>query len=227
MKKIRLKNIIAIFAILFLFSGCGGRSSSSVEQRPSLNEDNIINSASEEVALEPTQFSEGIVTEDIVVEVEDKDNTVVAQSVIPESTQFVNSNGDEVDTPPVVSIALKESVEEEVDDGKKIVKSVVQTNLQIVNDDGDKLIPSKPINVKVKAPEGTKVGDKVKVYIPDDATVSSKTTLSQEKLVIVTVGADGYVNVIIIPQIFKDETVVVILIERVDEIPITGGTGGN
>jgi len=227
MKKIRLKNIIAIFAILFLFSGCGGRSSSSVEQRPSLNEDNIINSASEEVALEPTQFSEGIVTEDIVVEVEDKDNTVVAQSVIPESTQFVNSNGDEVDTPPVVSIALKESVEEEVDDGKKIVKSVVQTNLQILNDDGDKLIPSEPINVKVKAPEGTKAGDKVKVYIPDDATVSTKMTLSQEKLVIVTVGADGYVNVIIIPQIFKDETVVVILIERVDEIPITGGTGGN
>ena len=79
----------------------------------------------------------------------------------------------------------------------------------------------------MKAPSGSKPGDKVRVDMPDGATVSKRDRVNLEKVIIVTVGADGYINITILPEIFKNLTVIVIIIERVTTIPITGGLGGN
>jgi protein involved in polysaccharide export with SLBB domain len=77
----------------------------------------------------------------------------------------------------------------------------------------------------MKAPSGTKPGDKVRVDIPDGAIASKKTV--QDKLVIFVIGANGNIHITILPEVFKRLTVVVIIVERISFVAITGGTGGN
>jgi biopolymer transport protein ExbD len=95
--------------------------------------------------------------------------------------------------------------------------------LKLVDKDGNKIIPSKPVTIAMQAPAGSKPGDEVKVDLPDGATASKRA----EKLIVVVVGADGNIHVTLIPQIFKDFTVILIVIKKIVTVPVTGGAGGN
>ena len=221
----KTKILTALFAI-FLIIGCGGGSNSSdLNKRPSLNESNVINTATEEVVLNESQFSDGVVTEDVAISAEAEDGTKATEIIISEGTEFVDDKGEPVISLPTVSIVQQESVEEVVKNGKITTKNVVKTELELVDEKGNKIIPSKPMDITMKAPVGTKPGDEVRVDMPDGATASK--SMIQKKLIVVVVGTDGNIHVRIFPEIFKRLTVIIILVERMTSTPITGGTGGN
>jgi hypothetical protein len=225
MYNFKIKTLITLFAI-FLIIGCGGSSgSSNIEKRPQLNENNIVSIATQEMELTENQFSDGVVIENVIITAQtDGIDTVTA--TISEETEFVNDKGEAITAPPVVALVQQESTEEIVKEGKVTTKNVVKAELKLVDKDGNKIIPSKPMEIVMKAPSGTKPGDKVRVEIPDGATASKKTV--QEKLIIVVVGADGNIHITILPEVFKKLTVIVIIVERsLPPVPITGGTGGN
>ncbi len=224
MFKVKTKFLIATM-VVFLINGCGSSSSSDVEKRPSLNENNIISTTNEEVILNENEFSEGTTKEDISVVAQSEDGTKAVETIIPEGTEFQDIKGDTVTTPPVIALVQQESVQEIISDGKVTTKNVVKSEIKIVDENGEKIIPSEPLTITMKAPKGSKPGDKVTVDIPDGATINKR--INQEKLIVVVVGADGNINVIIAPDIFRSMTVVVILIEKTTTTAITGGTGGN
>ncbi len=224
MFKMKTKILIATM-IIFLINGCGNSNSSDVEKRPSLNENNIVSSTNEEVVLSEDEFSEGVVKEEVKVVAQSEEGTEVVEITIPKGTEFQDVKGEVITVPPVISVVQQESVEEVVSEGKVTTKNVVKSEIKIVDENGEKIIPSKPVQVTMKAPSGTKPGDKVTVDIPDDATINKRA--NQEKLIVVIVGADGNINVMINPSVFKKLTVVVIIVEKSTTTPITGGTGGN
>ena len=225
MFKVKTKILIATM-IIFLINGCGNSNSSDINKRPSLNENNIVSTTTKEVVLSEDEFSGGVVKKDVKVVAQSENGTKAVETVIPEGTEFQNTKGEIVTTPPVIAVVQKESVEEVVSNGKVTTKNVVKSELKMVDANGEKIIPSKPIKVTMKAPTGTKAGDKVKVDIPNGATVNKKA--NQEKLIVVVVGSDGNINIMINPNVFKTLSVIVIFIEKSsDPIPITGGAGGN
>ena len=223
----KIKFLIASLALLSII-GCGSSSNSSIEKRPSLNENNIVATANTEARISEDRISnEGVIKEDIPIIAQSEDGTSAVETVISEGTTFQNTKGETITTPPTVSIVQQESVEKVVQEGKETTKNVVKSEIKLTDDNGDKIIPTKPVKVNMKAPSGSKPGDKVRVDMPDGATVSKRDRVNLEKVIIVTVGADGYINITILPEIFKNLTVIVVIIERVITVPITGGLGGN
>jgi hypothetical protein len=223
----KIKFIIASL-VLLLIIGCGSSSNPSIETRPSLNENNIVATANTEARISEDRISDnGAIKEDIPIVAQSEDGKVAVKTVISEGTTFQNTKGETLTTPPTISIVQKESIDKVVTEGKNTTKNVVKSEIKLTDDNGDKIIPTKPVKVNIKAPSGSKPGDKVRVDIPDGATVSKRNEANLEKIIVVTVGADGYVNVTILPEIFKNLTVIVIVIEKVTTIPITGGSGGN
>ena len=224
MYNFKIKTLITLFAIFFK-SGCGGSSSSSnIEKRPQLNENNIVSIATQEMELTENQFSDGVVIENVIITAQ-TDGVDAVTATISEETEFVNDKGEAITAPPVVALVQQESTEEIVKEGKVTTKNVVKAELKLVDKDGNKIIPSKPMEIVMKAPSGTKPGDKVRVDIPDGAIASKKTV--QDKLVIFVIGANGNIHITILPEVFKRLTVVVIIVERISFVAITGGTGGN
>ena len=96
----------------------------------------------------------------------------------------------------------------------------------MTDEKGNKIIPTKPLKVTIKAPNGSKPGDKVKVDIPNDIIGTSK-KIFQEKLVILIVDMNGNITFTVTPQAFKKLTIILIIIEKITTIPVTGGAGGS
>jgi len=225
MYNLKIKILTALFTVV-LIVGCGGDSSSlNIGKKPSLNESNIINSATQEVTLSETQFSDGVTIEDIKVVAETEDGTKAIEAVVFEGTEFVDDKGVEITTTPTVSVIQRESVEEVIDEGKISTKSVVQTELKIITENGKSILPSKPIDMILKAPNGANPGDEVRVDIPNNTTVTKNA--GEEKLIIIIVGLDGKIHLTLIPEAFEGSVVIKIIFEKDDGIPITGGMGSN
>ncbi|MBD3794086.1 MAG: hypothetical protein IE889_08030, partial [Campylobacterales bacterium] len=71
------------------------------------------------------------------------------------------------------------------------------------------------VTAKVAAPAGSKPGDKVTIDVPDGVS-AAKTGAVDEKLIVVVVGDDGFVHVSIIPEVFRNHTVVVIIVRKIE-----------
>jgi hypothetical protein len=221
-----VKRFKFLMAILTIFSigaivGCGSSGSKDVRKRTSINTDGII---MESTAHANVKLADSVITDDVTIAAKNNNQKKVVEAVIPGGTEFRDSEG-ELAT-PTVSLVQQEGKAEAVKDGKKEVKKVAKAEIKITDENGKKIIPSKPVEVKVKAPNGAKPGEKVYVDIPDGASIE-KDTLKQEKLQLVTVGQDGYISIMVPPQMFESMTVIVIIIEKVITQPITGATGGN
>ena len=224
---IRLRSKITfVLLAIFLIAGCGGGGGSSdAEKRPTLNEDNIVNTSTEEKKFEADEFSGGVIQKDVEVVVKSDKGEETAKTVIPAGTEFKDEAGKVVEVAPTFAVVQKESVEETVKDGKKTTKNVVKTEIKFTDKDGKKIIPSEPVTVIMKAPAGSKPGDEVLVDIPDGATINKKTI--QEKLTVVIVDENGKVTVTIYPHVFEGQDVVMIFIEKKLVAIYTGGSGGN
>ena len=194
-----------------------------------VTEEVVLAEANKTVVLNNDQFDDGVVKEDIVVEAtaknkETEEEVKLVEVKIPAETEFTDEKGEALDTPPVIEIEAQETEEKIVKNDKvTATKNVVETNIEIKTKDGGAAIPSEPITTKVKLPEDAKVGDKVKVELPDGVEVDKNAKLLSPRLITITLKKTGYLTITIQPNVFKKSTVVKIVIEKEKYTPVTGG----
>jgi hypothetical protein len=184
MKNNKWLKLIAIIISASFFIGCGGGSSQYTKTTE----------ASGSKTIDTTTFDEntGAVIKDTTLDINSTQTTVT----IPEGTVFTDNESNPITQPPVVKV--------------KVAKNRVNTKaeLQVISTNGEKIIPTEPVKVSVPVPNGVKPGDTVKVEVP-----SSSKNGNIEKLILIVVDKDGKVSVMVAPDIFKDRTVILIVVE--------------
>ncbi len=209
-----ISRLFSIVVISTLTIGCGSSSSKPKIKEPT----ELPPTPQAETVKKEIPTDAGVVSKDIKIEVKSKDGKAKSELIVPAGTAFTDASGKKLETvTPKVTVTQDKGEKSEA----KEKKLITQTKIKLTDKNGTKIIPTKPIDVKVKAPSGAKPGDEVKVSIPDGADKAP----GQKKLVIFIVDEDGFISVRIFPEVFKNMTVVVIIVEK--EIPLTGATGGN
>lgn len=183
--------IVSLMAV-GLLTGCGSSKATATE---------TVVEATAAIPAEDFDTNTGETTKEVTIKVESNGNEV-AEVDIPAGTSFTDEDGNLVKEVP--SVKAKETT----------TATEVTTEISFFAD-GKKVIPSEPVTAKVAAPAGSKPGDKVTIDVPDGVS-AAKTGAVAEKLIVVVVGADGFVHVSIIPQLFKNYTVVVIIVRKVE-----------
>jgi len=191
MKQNWLRIATIIISISFFIVGCGGGSGCSLTEEPV-----VVDS---EIQIDNNFFDENTstVVKDIVLE-DNKTDTAIELS---EGTVFVDEDDNPIEEAPIVKVKVETK------------ETDTTTELQMVSSDGEKVIPTEPVAVSIPAPEGAEPGDTVRVEVPDDAEVIDKI----EKLILVVVGKDGKINILIQPEVFRQQTVIVIIVEAPDK----------
>jgi len=140
--------------------------------------------------LSESEFSDdGTIKRDLKVDLSDKMSLKV-----PEGTKLTDENGNVVTTPPVIELAQSDSGE---------------AKIKFSDENGNKLIPTEPVEMSIKAPDGAKAGDKVKLDIPEAEDSSAKRL---NKLTLYIVDENGFINVVILPNVFKRMDVVAVVV---------------
>ena len=209
MSKQKSKNLFLLIVASTLIIGCGSTSKKNTSEPVELTPTNQAQTTTKEI---PTNA--GVTSQETTIEVESKDETATSELTIPAGTAFLDASGQQLE-----SVTPQISLTQDKKDTKE--KLLAQTKLKFTDKNGNKIIPTEPFDIKVKAPSGAKPGEEVKVSIPTDATKVP----THEKLVIFIVDANGFISIRLFPNVFKNSTVILIIIEK--EIPLTGATGGN
>jgi len=227
-----LSYIVRVSFVVFviLMSGCGS-SSSSVDQRPVLNEQNVVASVEEHVILDEEALVDGVVVKDIVIPIaqeskEGEENKTVLEVTLVAGTAFIDSEGNPVQEPPVLQVVQKESHSIEENGNQAEISNVVKGEIRFVDAKGEKIIPTEPVEITMAAPEGSKPGDEVRVEIPDGVDKA----VGQEKLTIFIVDENGNIRIVVAPTVFETLDVVVVVIEKIEVVvndTLTGAEGGN
>ena len=189
---------LLVIGTMFFLAGCG-----SSGKTPTT----IVAEATIPISTE--NLDGGVVTKETTVPVKADDGTKLATVTLAPGTEFQDENGNPITETP--NLAVK---------AQKSTKSKAEINF--TTKDGKKIIPTEPVNVAIAAPAGAKPGDKVKIDVPDGVNAGT------EKLTIFIVGNDGFIHVIIVPQVFKNNDVIIlIVIPNTINLHTTGGQGGN
>ncbi len=220
---------VLTLSVLLLMSGCGS-SSSSENQQPTLNEENIVSVRDVSTVLSEESFANGVLEEELTISLDstDDDQEELAAVTLPSGTQFVTEEGVVLQKPPVLQIVQQASsttTRESATEDK--TSNVVKGEIKFVDQEGNKIIPTEPVEISMAAPAGSKPGDEVRVEIPDGVDKAT----GQSKLTLFIVDRDGNIRVIVAPQVFETLDVVVIIIEKivveVSAEPLTGAEGAN
>jgi hypothetical protein len=172
---------------MFVLVGCGSSSSSSdTAATASVNEE-----------IPAANFANGTVTTETAVAAQDGD-TVVAVATVEEGTQFTTASGEVSTEAPVLVMDAAQGATGEQS----------KLSINFVDASGNKLVPTAPVAVSVLAPEGSAPGDKVTIDVPEGVNASSK----QEKLTVFIVDGNGMINIIILPQVFVTQDVIVFIV---------------
>jgi len=150
----------------------------------------------------------GVVTKETNIPVKASDGTKLATVTLDAGTGFKNPKNNETitETPNLIV---------------KVTKSTKsQAEISFATEDGTKVIPTELVKVAIAAPAGAKPGDKVKIDVADGITAGT------EKLTIFIVGNDGFIHLIIAPQVFRNVIILIIVLDTVNP-NTTGGQGGN
>lgn len=217
MTKKTIVSLVSIIAISTLMIGCGGSSSTTPAVTEPVADTGVIagQTQTDNTTLDATQINAGTVSKDIELVVETVDKAATSTATIKAGTQFLDANGDILaDVVPKIALTQKKG---ESATATETTKSV-QTEINFTDANGNKITPTQAVEVKVKAPEGSKAGDEVQLSIPDAAEKGT----GQQKLVIFIVDANGFLTVRILPDAFKNLTVIVIIVEK--RTPVTGAS---
>ena len=209
MTKQRINNILLLITISILIIGCGSSSTENLSEPIELSQTN-----QSQTVIKEIQTNAGVTSQETTINVDSKDGIATSELTIPAGTAFLDASGQQLE-----SVTPQISLTQDKKDTKE--KLIAQTKLKFTDKNGNKIIPTEPFDIKVKAPNGAKPGEEVKVSIPTDATKVP----THEKLVIFIVDANGFISIRLFPNVFKNSTVILIIIEK--EIPLTGATGGN
>jgi len=181
MKKTTKLLIVSILAI-GLFVGCTGEASSTP----------TVVKIEATQAIDVTAFDSngtGAVTKNTEI----KAGNTGATMAISEGTVLEDIEGNAIQEAPTAKVKVEKSA------------TKVKTTLNFETADGKKVIPAESVVMSVPAPTGAKPGDKVKIEVPDDGTIT-------QKFITIIVKADGTVDIRIFPKAFKKTIVIVVLI---------------
>jgi len=176
------KLIMTVLMAMGLLVGCGNTVSTSNETTTEAVQ-----------VLDPNAFdaTTGAVTADTEI-VAGETGTTIA---IAEGTVFQDSEGNPVTQAPSAAVTVTESNTE------------ATTNIEF-KVDGETVIPSEPVTLSIPAPNGAQPGDEVQVEVPDGVSVAKV----QQKLIFVVVGADGTINITVLPEVFQGHLVIVVVL---------------
>ena len=179
------KSIVLVMSTMVLV-GCGSSGTSGVYLKTSTE--------TEAISSDSFDTETGAVTEDTTISVgDDKDTETKIE--VSEGTQFTDENGDVVTKAPTAKVEVE----------KKQDESTTELDFSV---DGKKVIPTEPITVSVQAPEGAKAGDEVEIEVPEGIKPAN-----MQKLILVIVNADGTVSINIMPYVFRNHTVIAIIVK--------------
>jgi len=207
--KNRIGIVLSVITASTLMLGCG--SSSATPNEPT----EIAATQQANTQTESLPMDGNVTSGDITVTATTQDERSESTITVPAGTGFTDQAGNKLENvvPKVAVTQDKSSTSTTAE-----VTNKTQTKIELTDENVNSIVPTKPVDVKVKAPTGTKPGDEVRVSIPDDAG-------KVEKLVLFIVDAKGYISVRLYPNVFKKQTVILIVIEVA--VPVTGGEGGN
>jgi hypothetical protein len=136
----------------------------------------------------------GAISEDITIDIGEKEFTETSIN-ISEGTQFIDSTSSEVITQvPKIKVVVE-------NDFKKS-----STEISFTTTDNVKVVPTEPVTVSVVAPRGALSGERVEVILPNLINDSKRL----EKVIFITVKADGTIDVVIAEDLFQGLLVVII-----------------
>jgi len=215
MTKLRIASLLTIVTISILTVGCKGtaRTSLAEEQEPSAIT-NPSSSGTKTTSVSNSQIEGGIITSPVTISVATKGNESESELKLEAGTKFKDADGNVLEK-VFPKFELGQAT------GNSNATESVQTKINLTDAQGNKIIPTEAVTLKVKAPGNAKPGDEVRISVPEGVSKSTK----QEKLLILIVGADGTVSLTLLPDVFKNNTVVVIIIEK--KTIVTGAEGGN
>lgn len=170
---------------VLLFLGCLGDSTSSTPIKSELTET---------LPIDAMDSTTGAISENITIDVGEGKLTQTSIN-LSEGTQFINQKSKEVITEqPNVKVLVTNDVSES------------STEISFTTSTSEKVVPTEPVKVSVVAPKGALPGERVNVTIPNSVNNSKRL----EKVIFITIKADGTIDVVIAPDLFEGLLVVIV-----------------
>ena len=185
MNYLNLFKTTLLTAGVLLFIGCLGDSTSSTPIKSELIEI---------LPIDAMDSATGAISENITIDVGEGKLTQTSIN-LSEGTQFVNQKSKEVITEqPNVKVLVTNDVSES------------STEISFTTSTSEKVVPTEPVKVSVVAPKGALPGERVRVTIPNSVNNSKRL----EKVIFITIKADGTIDVVIAPDLFEGLLVVIV-----------------
>jgi len=198
--------VVWLVWVLLLLSGCGN-SVSTVEARPSLNEEDLIASTEASISLDEV-YVDGVINQDLIIPiVSEEEDQEVAVITIPQETKFQDTNGTALYDVPILKVLVEESSSADLD-------NIVKGKISFIYNDNFIAIPTEAIKITMAAPRNAHPGDTVRVEFPDNA-ILVKLFVRNEKVSFYTVDLNGNVSFWLFPEAFRNSYIVEIIIEYV------------
>jgi len=172
----------------FLLTGCLGENTSDSPVKSEVTETLPINSMDR---------TTGAISEDITISI-GEDKVTQTKINLSEGTQFINqASKDTVSETPSIKVSVSNDFKES------------STELSFSTSDNEKITPTEPIRVSLPAPMGALTGERVAVEIANSISTAKRL----EKVIFITVKADGTVDVVINEDLFQGLLIIIIRIE--------------
>jgi len=172
----------------FLLTGCLGENTLDSPVKSEVTETLPINSMDR---------TTGAISEDITISI-GEDKVTQTKINLSEGTQFINqASKDTVSETPSIKVSVSNDFKES------------STELSFSTSDNEKITPTEPIRVSLPAPMGALTGERVAVEIANSISTAKRL----EKVIFITVKADGTVDVVINEDLFQGLLIIIIRIE--------------
>ena len=178
-----------LVASALLFIGCLGDNTSSSP---------IKSEVTETVPTNSIDSTTGAISEDITISI-GEDKVTQTKINLSEGTQFINqASKDTISETPSIKVSVSNDFKES------------STELSFTTSDNEKITPTEPIRVSVPAPRGALPGEIVGVEMPNSISNSKRL----EKVIFITVKADGTVDVVINEDLFQGLLIIIVRVEN-------------
>jgi len=178
-----------LVASALLFIGCLGDNTSSSPIKSEVTEILPTNSI---------DSTTGAISEDITISI-GEDKVTQTKINLSEGTQFINqASKDTISETPSIKVSVSNDFKES------------STELSFTTSDNEKITPTEPIRVSVPAPRGALPGEIVGVEMPNSISNSKRL----EKVIFITVKADGTVDVVINEDLFQGLLIIIVRVEN-------------
>ena len=183
--KNKLIKIIIVAIGAFILIGCGGNNTNTTKTTGSIT-----------VSTETFDEDTGAITQNTTLDIGNTQTTVA----LSEGTVFIDEDNNTISEPPQAKANVTRT------------QTTTTSELQLSTAQGDRIIPSEPLRVSVPAPIGARVGDRVRIEVPDGI----KSVTKMEKIITAIVNPNNTVDIMIEPTVFRNFNTIPIVIKTFD-----------